>query len=84
MNKKHYYTLIFSTLLFCTSLSATEWPGKESKWHDYQRYNFSINGKASYVVLPKRAAAGNPWVWRARFPDWHIEMDLLPNNKGIN
>ncbi|MDC1105768.1 SGNH/GDSL hydrolase family protein [Prolixibacteraceae bacterium] len=37
-----------------------------------------------HVVIPKTALPGNPWVWRARFPNWHTEMDSILLNKGYH
>ncbi|MRT93795.1 GDSL-type esterase/lipase family protein [Ancylomarina sp. 16SWW S1-10-2] len=36
------------------------------------------------LVVPNKALAGNPWVWRARFPDWHTEMDSILLSKGFH
>lgn len=36
-------------------------------WNGYERRNFSVDGRESYIVCPKTAAKGNPWVWRTEF-----------------
>lgn len=36
-------------------------------WNGYKRINFTVNGRESYIVCPKVAAEGNPWVWRCEF-----------------
>ncbi len=36
-------------------------------WKGYERRNFEVGGRPSCVILPKCAAAGNPWVWRTEF-----------------
>ncbi|MCW3118597.1 MAG: glycosyl hydrolase repeat-containing protein [Chitinophagaceae bacterium] len=53
------------------------------KWKGYERVNFSIAGHAAYFVKPAKPLAGNPWVWRASFPDWHTEMDSFLLVKGL-
>ncbi|MBT5928464.1 MAG: hypothetical protein HOH33_17820 [Verrucomicrobia bacterium] len=44
-------------------------------WEGYQRQHFKVQGKSAWVVLPLKAAEGRPWIWRARFPGFHAEMD---------
>ncbi|WP_233216518.1 alpha/beta hydrolase family protein [Blastopirellula marina] len=63
---------------------AEQWPGKKSDWHGYERFDFSIDDRPAYVVVPQQAAAGNPWVWRARFPGFHAEADLLLLKRGFH
>jgi hypothetical protein len=78
--------LLFCLLLtlFTTGLLAAEWPGKSSTWQGYQRYDFQVDGRACFVVVPKTVAAGKPWVWRARFPGYHPEVDLLLLEQGFH
>ena len=78
--------LVVCLLLFSFSATsfAADWPGKKSDWHGYQRFDFSVDGRPAYVVVPKQAAAGNPWVWRARFPGFHAEADLLLLGRGFH
>lgn len=59
------------------------WPGKKSKWHGYDRYDFDAAGRPCYVVVPKEMAAGRPWVWRTSFPDFHAEADIALLGKGV-
>ena len=57
---------------------------KENKWHSYEKVEFKVDGRDCHIILPKEHSNGKPWVWRARFPDWHVEMDLLLLEKGIS
>lgn len=70
-------------------------PGKKSDWHGFDRYEFPIAGNTASVVVPKKAAAGNPWVWHGEFfghkpaPDiallghgFHIVYLSVPNMLG--
>ncbi len=41
--------------------------GQKSDWFGYDKYDFSFEAKQCCVVVPKREAAGRPWIWRARF-----------------
>ncbi len=47
----------------------------ESEWHGYHKESFTLAGKPAYVVVPKHAAPGKPWIWRTSFPDYHSEVD---------
>ncbi len=42
-------------------------PGKKADWHGFDRYEFSVAGKTANVVVPKKEAAGKPWVWHGEF-----------------
>lgn len=75
--------LFLSTSSLALGQEAT-WPGKESLWNGHQRFDFSVDGKPCYVVIPKTAADGNPWIWRARFPEYHKEADLLLLKRGFH
>ena len=50
---------------------------KNEKWHGFDRESFTLNNYEARIVKPLKALEGNPWVWRAYFPDWHIEIDSI-------
>jgi len=52
-------------------------------WKGFEKITFTISGHAAYYVKPKQALPGNPWVWRAAFPDWHADMDSILLSKGV-
>ncbi|MFT7630974.1 MAG: sialidase-1, partial [Mariniblastus sp.] len=60
------------------------WEGKASDWNGYVRHDFDFAGRAAYVVSPKQAAPGNPWIFRARFPNFHTEIDLILLKRGFH
>lgn len=62
----------------------TPLPGEPSDWKGYAKHDFEVDGRACYVVAPKHAAPGNPWVWRARFPGFHAEADLILLKRGFH
>ena len=49
--------------------------GQEGTWRGQRQVSFQHEGRAAWVVIPPKAAPGNPWVWRARFPGFHAEVD---------
>jgi pimeloyl-ACP methyl ester carboxylesterase len=42
-------------------------PGTKSDWNSFDRFDFELDGVPCIVVRPETAAAGLPWIWRARF-----------------
>jgi pimeloyl-ACP methyl ester carboxylesterase len=77
-------TMICCATLFATSVSAADWQGKTSSWKGYQRFDFQLDDRDCFVVVPEQAAAGNPWVWRARFPNYHADADVLLLGRGFH
>jgi sialidase-1 len=61
-----------------------DWFDRQTDWNGYPQFHFKIADRPAYVVVPKQAAAGNPWIWRARFPGYHAEMDLQLVGKGFH
>jgi pimeloyl-ACP methyl ester carboxylesterase len=64
--------------------AAADWPGKASEWKGFARYDFMVDGRRSHVVIPKKAAANRPWVWRARFFGHEPQADLALLAKGYH
>ena len=75
--------------------NAEPFPGKKSDWHGFDRYEFLVAGNTASVVVPKKSAPGNPWVWHGEFfghkpaPDiallghgFHIVYLSVPNMLG--
>lgn len=62
----------------------TEWGDKKDQWHGFPRYRFQVDGRSCYIVTPTKTAPGKPWVWRARFPDFHFEMDVELLKQGYH
>ncbi len=55
-------------------------PGIKGEWRGFDIYRHGGN----IVVAPKKAAEGNPWVWRARFFDHQPQFDVAMLNKGYH
>jgi len=66
------------------SLVNAQYPGKKSNWHGFSRYEFYLDLSACRLVVPEKAAPGKPWIWRARFPDWHYQMDSVLVRQGFH
>ncbi|MCR9199624.1 MAG: alpha/beta hydrolase [Planctomycetaceae bacterium] len=64
--------------------SIPKWAGRQSQWHGFRRFDFAFEQRAARIVVPDTAADGHPWVWRARFPDFHTEADRLLLKRGFH
>ena len=69
--------LIFAHLAL--GLFAAQGPGvTQSEWHGYERLDFVVAGQPAILILPKVAAPGRPWLWRAEwFGDRHAPQVAL-------
>ncbi len=86
--KRHNFCSIFCFFAFLTiqtvfllgSIQVTygqqHWYQSQSDWNGYNRLHFQIAQRDAYLVTPKIPAEGNPWIWRARFPDFHAQADI--------
>ncbi|MGQ1785338.1 GDSL-type esterase/lipase family protein [Saccharicrinis sp. GN24d3] len=59
-------------------------PGKRTTWKGFNRYDFEFGNKNARIIEPAIPLEGNPWVWRARFPGWHTEMDSILVSEGYH
>ena len=69
----------------CAAAGAGEgFPGAQSTWRGFVRHDFEVDGRKCLVVIPKKAAPGRPWIWRARFFDYRYEVDVALVRKGYH
>lgn len=61
-----------------------DFSGEKTEWKGFVRYNFDFEGRAAHITSPEKPLRGNPWVWRARFPGWHTEMDSILLSEGFH
>lgn len=57
---------------------------QDSQWKGFKRLDFNLNSHSVRLVFPKNALAGNLWIWRARFPDWHTDADSILVSEGFH
>ena len=77
--------IISCSLALCVLVTAGySQKAAKSLWHGFEKESFSIEGRNAYVVKPVHSLPGNPWVWRAYFPDWHYEMDSILISRGFH
>jgi len=82
--KKRTHQLILTILLASSFLliKAQEKPAP-GLWKGFEKKALAIEGHMAYYVKPAHALPGNPWVWRASFPDWHTDMDSILLSRGF-
>jgi len=83
---KPYYVLPLILLLLTAPSLAEDaaWDGKKSNFHSFDKWNFNVDGASCQVVVPKKAAEGNPWIWRARFFGHEPQFDIAMLEKGYH
>lgn len=54
-----------------------------SIWKTFTRYHFELNGRKAFITAPQKAPDSKEWIWRARFPEWHTEMDEILLEAGL-
>lgn len=82
--------ILFFLSVGCTHIQQTEQfvtdeliQGEPGNFHGYTMYSFEYQDRQCRIVAPRRAAEGNPWLWRARFFGHRPEVDLALLNKGF-
>lgn len=53
-------------------------------WKGFKKIEFTIDSFPAFYIEPVNAIRGNPWVWRAHFPNWHTEMDSILLERGFH
>lgn len=57
---------------------------QETLWKGFKRLNFEFENREVRLVVPDKALPNNPWVWRARFPEYHAEIDSALVSDGFH
>ncbi|MDR6568563.1 GDSL-type esterase/lipase family protein [Chitinophaga ginsengisegetis] len=57
---------------------------KITSFYGYRCADFEFSGRACKVVAPKFAAAGHPWIWRARFWGHEPQTDIALLERGYH
>jgi len=70
-----FFLFIFNNLVFGQKIETIR---------GFSREHFDFQGRSAWLMKPKVSAIGNPWVWRAHFPDWHTETDSILLERGFH
>ncbi len=65
-------------------VAATEGDVKKSEWNGYDRLDFKVDGRAAWLVVPKTAAPGKPWIWRTEFFGHEPQADIALLGHGYH
>ena len=83
--------MLHALLSVCVVVSPTfaqadenAFPGKQSKWNGFSRYDFEVDGKPVLVVVPDKAVAEKPWVWHGEFFGHKPEPDIELLKRGFH
>lgn len=64
-------------------LSQAQINDSNATWHGFQKINFKIDGTSAYIVKPPTPLPGNPWLWRAYSPEFHVAIDSILVTQGF-
>lgn len=73
-------TAVLMTFVSVASAADVSFAGTKSKWNGFDMFK----DKGRTVVVPKKAADGKPWIWRARFWGHQPQLDIALLNKGFH
>ena len=76
--------IIYLVLLCLITSLAVQAQEKKSEWNGCDRYDFTFKNRQATVVVPKKAAKGNPWIWRPAFFDAFPSVDKALLEKGFH
>ena len=88
-----HFSIITFILLFITNVcllaQTPEDPNPEngevaSNWKGFKRLDFKFSERDARLIIPSTPLPNNPWIWRARFPDWHTEADSILISEGYH
>ncbi|MCP4648398.1 MAG: SGNH/GDSL hydrolase family protein, partial [bacterium] len=85
-------TILFSIILSIGSVSTGQvqqepdlaLSDSTSCWKGFTRYHFELDNRKAFVTAPNKALDTKEWIWRARFPEWHTEMDVILLDAGFH
>jgi len=85
-------TILFAILLSTGTLTEQYLPQETShvlsdstsSWKGYTRYHFEFDKREAFITAPNNSLDPKEWVWRARFPEWHTEMDEILLDAGFH
>ncbi len=77
MNKSIFTSILGTLLLLLIGTNELSAQARISQWKGFTRHDLSFEKRPLRIIVPDQALPGNPWLWRARFPDWHTEADSM-------
>ncbi len=59
-------------------------PAIHGNYYGYDCYDFAFEGRDARIAVPKRAAPGHPWLWRARFWGHEPQTEIALLERGFH
>jgi pimeloyl-ACP methyl ester carboxylesterase len=53
-----------------------------SRWHGFDRLDFTVQDRPAILIVPATPAAGRPWIWRTEFFEHEPQVDLALLARG--
>ncbi|MEZ6081375.1 MAG: hypothetical protein R3C56_38610 [Pirellulaceae bacterium] len=53
-------------------------------WQGWEKIHFEVDGRDAFLIAPKHAAKGNPWIWRTEFFGHEPQADIALLDKGFH
>src|SRR5215217_4508517 len=82
--KKYFCLFLMLNVCFGCCFAQQVSAEKSSRWKQFEKIEFIIDSFPAWYIKPANPIPGNPWIWRAHFPNWHTEMDSILLNKGFH
>jgi sialidase-1 len=85
--KNKILAVLFISFLFTLSSkgqTTNKFEPKVDRWFNCERSIFSFEEKTAWLVKPAHPLPGNPWIWKAYFPDWHTDVDSVLLSRGFH
>lgn len=73
--------------LLCGTVHAQDvapFPGTQSDWHGFRKFDFVVAGKDAQVVVPDKVAEDKPWVWHGEFFGHKPDPDIALLKRGFH
>ena len=86
LNRKLLFLLFICSYLFNNANSQINEATflRTENWRGFEKEVYTFNHYEAWIVKPKKALEGNPWIWKAYFPDWHVAIDSILLTRGFN
>ncbi len=74
------FALIGFALIACVSPSTS----RAETWQGWEKISFKVEDRNAFLIAPKQAALGNPWIWRTEFFGHEPQADIALLEKGFH
>ncbi len=74
--------LIGACAMWSVPAGAADGP-KKSDWNGFEMLDFTVDGRACLLVIPKTPAKDKPWMWRTEFFGHEPQGDIALLGKGF-